>query len=228
MTVHEGHRERLRDSFLAHGLDSFHEVQALELLLFYAVPRRDTNPLAHALLNQFGSLAGVFSASERELCEVPGVGKSTAALILMVPQILKRSRVTAANEIKHIRCGRDAAEYLRPRLDTEKEEVALMICLDSQMAVINCMELARGTVNAVDFSIRRMVEQAMKSKASYVVLAHNHPAGSPRMSREDDAVTNRAYKALELVGIRLYDHIIVAGDEYSSVNDLGGMRVYSY
>ena len=212
MTVHEGHRERLRDSFLAHGLDSFHEVQALELLLFYAVPRRDTNPLAHALLNQFGSLEGVFSASERELCEVPGVGKSTAALILMVPQILKRSRVTAANEIKHIRCGRDAAEYLRPRLDTEKEEVALMICLDSQMAVINCMEL----------------EQAMKSKASYVVLAHNHPAGSPRMSREDDAVTNRAYKALELVGIRLYDHIIVAGDEYSSVNDLGGMRVYSY
>ena len=228
MTVHEGHRERLRDSFLAHGLDSFHEVQALELLLFYAVPRRDTNPLAHALLNQFGSLEGVFSASERELCEVPGVGKSTAALILMVPQILKRSRVTAANEIKHIRCGRDTAEYLRPRLDTEKEEVALMICLDSQMAVINCMELARGTVNAVDFSIRRMVEQAMKSKASYVVLAHNHPAGSPRMSREDDAVTNRAYKALELVGIRLYDHIIVAGDEYSSVNDLGGMRVYSY
>lgn len=228
MTVHEGHRERLRDSFLAHGLDNFHEVQALELLLFYAIPRRDTNPLAHVLLDRFGSLKGVFSASDRELCEVPGVGKSTAALILMVPQILKRSRVTAAEKIKLIRCGRDAAEFLRPRLDTEKEEVALMICLDAQMAVINCLELARGTVNAVDFSIRRMVEHAMKSRASYVILAHNHPAGSPRMSREDDAVTARAYKALELVGIRLYDHIIVAGDEYSSVNDLGGMSVYSF
>ncbi len=228
MTVHEGHRERLRDSFLTHGLDSFHEVQALELLLFYAVPRRDTNPLAHALLEHFGSLEGVFSASERELCEVPGVGKSTAALILLVPQILKRSRVAAADAIKQIRSGRDAAEYLRPRLDTETEEVALMICLDSQMAVINCIELARGTINAVDFNIRRMVEHAIKSKASAVILAHNHPGGSPRMSREDDAVTSRVYKALELVGIRLYDHIIVAGDEYSSVNDLGGMRVYSF
>ena len=103
-----------------------------------------------------------------------------------------------------------------------------MICLDSQMAVINCIELARGTINAVDFNIRRMVEHAIKSKASAVILAHNHPGGSPRMSREDDAVTSRVYKALELVGIRLYDHIIVAGDEYSSVNDLGGMRVYSF
>ncbi len=228
MSVHEGHRERLRDNFLTHGLDGFHELQALELLLFYAIPRRDTNPLAHALLEHFGSLDGVFSASERELCEVPGVGKNTAALILLIPQILKRSRVAAADEIKYIRCGRDAALYLRPRLDTEKEEVALMICLDAQMAVINCLELARGTINAVDFNIRRVIEHAMKSKACYVILAHNHPGGSPRMSREDDAVTGRLYKALDLVGIHLYDHIIVAGGEYSSIRDMGGMRLYSF
>ena len=228
MAVHDGHRERLRDSFLEHGLDSFHELQALELLLFYAIPRRDTNPVAHALLERFGSLDGVFAASERELCEVPGVGKNTAALLLLVPQILKRSRVAAASEARHIRNGREAAEYLRPRLDTEREEVALMICLDAQMAVINCTELARGTVNAVDFNIRRVVELAMKSKASYVILAHNHPNGRARMSREDDAVTARVYKALELINIRLFDHIIVAGDEYASINDLGGMRLYSY
>ena len=142
--------------------------------------------------------------------------------------ILKRSRVCSANEIKTIRSGRDAAEYLRPRLDTEREEVALMICLNAQMGVINCVELARGTVNAVVFNIRRVVELALKSKASYVILAHNHPGGVPRMSREDDAVTARVYKALDLVNIRLYDHIIVAGGEYASVNDLGGMRLYSY
>lgn len=228
MAIHDVHRERLRDSFLEHGLESFREVQALELLLFYAIPRRDTNPLAHDLLERSGSLDGVFAASEQELCEVPGVGKSTAALILLVPQILKRSRVSAASTVRFIRNGREAAEYLRPRLDSEREEVALMLCLDSQMAVINCTELARGTVNAVDFNIRRVVELAIKSKASYVILAHNHPGGSPRMSREDDAVTGRVYKALDLVGVRLFDHIIVAGGEYASINDMGGMRLYSY
>ncbi len=228
MTIHEGHRDRLRDSFLQHGLDSFQELQALELLLFYAIPRRDTNPIAHALLERFGTLDGVFAASERELCEVPGIGRNAAALIMLIPQIVKRSRVTVADQIKTIRNGRDAAEYLRPRLDSEREEVALMICLDARMAVISCVELARGSVNAVDFDMRRMVEIALKNKASYVILAHNHPGGSPRMSREDDAVTARAYKALEIVNIRLFDHIIVAGETYASINDLGGMRLYSY
>lgn len=228
MAIHDGHRERLRDSFLEHGLESFREVQALELLLFYAIPRRDTNPIAHALLDHFGSMEAVFAASERELCEVPGVGKHTAALILLVPQILKRSRVAAASENRYIRNGREAAEYLRPWLDTEREEVAMMICLDSQMAVINCVEVARGSINSVEFNIRRVVEIAMKSKASNVILAHNHPEGSPRMSREDDIVTGRIYKALDLMNIRLFDHIIVAGDKYASINDVGGMRLYSY
>ena len=109
MAVHDGHRERMRDTFLVHGLDSFTEVQALEFLLFYAIPRRDTNTLAHALLERFGTLEAVFDAAEQELCEVPGVGKNTAALIRLVPQILKRSRVAAADEIKTIRNGREAA-----------------------------------------------------------------------------------------------------------------------
>ena len=228
MAVHDGHRERMRDTFLVHGMDSFTEIQALEFLLFYAIPRRDTNTAAHALLDRFGTLEAVFEATEQELCEVPGIGKNTAALIRLVPQIIKRSRVAAADEIKTIRNGRDAAQYLRPRLDQEKEEVALMICLDSQMAVINCTELARGSVNTVEFNIRRIVEIALKSKASYVILAHNHPGGTPRMSKEDDAVTSRVYKALELLNIHLFDHIIVAGDRYASINDLGGMNLYRY
>ena len=218
MTVHNGHRERLRDTFLEHGLDGFHDLQTLELLLFYAIPRRDTNPLAHALLDRFGSLQAVFEASERELCEVPGVGRHTAGLILLVPQLVKRSRVSAAREKKTIRNGRDAAEYLRPFLDTEREEVAMMICL----------ELARGTVNSVTISCRRVVETALKSKASYVILAHNHPGGRPSLSREDDAVTSSVFKALDLVDIKLMDHVVVAGGQYASLNDLGGMRLYMY
>lgn len=228
MTVHDGHRERLRDSFLEHGLDGFHDLQALELLLFYAIPRRDTNPIAHALLDRFGSLQAVFEASIQELCEVPGVGRHTAGLILLVPQLVKHSRVSAAREKKSIRNGRDAAEYLRPFLDTEREEVAMMVCLDANKAVINCVELARGTVNSVTISCRRIVETALKSKASYVILAHNHPGGRPSLSREDDAVTSGVYKALALVDVKLMDHIVVAGGQYASINDMGGMRLYMY
>ncbi len=228
MAIHEGHRDRLRERFLQHGLDGFHELQALELLLCYAIPRRDTNPIAHALLERFGGLEGVFAATEQELCDVPGVGKYAAALILLVPQLVKRSRVSAASEIRYLRSGKEAAAYLRPRLDTEREEVALMVCLDARMAVINCVELGRGSVSSVNFDVRRVVETAMKSKASFVILAHNHPGGRARMSREDDLVTGRIYKALDLMNIRLFDHIIIAGDEYASVNDAGGMRLYSY
>ena len=228
MAIHDGHRARLRERFLKYGLDGLHDLQALELLLFYAIPQRDTNPLAHALLERFGTLDGVFAATEQELCDVPGIGQNTAALILLMPALSKRSRVCAARERKVIHNGREAAEYFRPRLDTEREEVALMLCLDAQMAIIECVELGRGNVNSVNFNIRSIVEIALRYKASNVILAHNHPAGSARMSREDDAVTGRVYKALELMDIRLFDHIIIAGDSYSSVNDLGGMRLYRY
>ena len=103
MGVHDGHRERLRKSFLEHGLQGMHDINALELLLFYAIPRRDTNEIAHHLLERFGTLDGVFSASSEELCEVDGIGENAAALIALIPEIMKKSRLSKAKEIKQIR-----------------------------------------------------------------------------------------------------------------------------
>ena len=148
MSIHDGHRERLRESFRKNGLDGFDAIRSLELLLQFAIPRRDTNPIAHALLEDFGSLQEVFDASEQELLQVEGIGPSTAVLLRLVPQILKKSAVDRAAELRYLTSTADARDYLMPHFLYERDEKALLLCLDSQRRVIRCEELARGVVNA--------------------------------------------------------------------------------
>ena len=228
MGVHDGHRERLRARFAEHGLDSFNELNALELLLCYAIPRRDTNEIAHRLLDAFGSLSGVFQASMQELTSIPGIGENAATLILMVPQIVKKAHVSKAKETKIIRNSTDAGNYLLPYFLDEPDEIVMMLCLDNKRAVICCREMGRGVVNCVDANIRRMVETALKVKTTTVIVAHNHPNGVALPSREDDNFTRTLYRSLGLLGITLEDHIIVANDEFVSLADSGIMHLFKY
>lgn len=228
MGVHDGHRERLRKSYLEHGLMRMNDINALELLLFYAIPRRDTNEIAHHLLERFGSLDAVFTAPVEELCEVDGIGESAAALITLIPDIMKKSRLSKAREIRQIRSSEDAGAYLLPYFMNEKDEVAYLLCLDSKRAVICCTEMGRGVVNGVDASIRHIVEKALKVRACSVIIAHNHPDGIALPSREDDVFTRALYNALETVGIRLEDHIIVADEDYISIADTGMLHMCKY
>ena len=228
MGVHDGHRERLRARFAEHGLESFNELNALELLLCYAIPRRDTNELAHRLLDAFGSLSGVFQASMQELTSIPGIGENAAALILMVPQIVKKAHASKAKETKIIRNSTDAGNYLLPYFLDEQDEIVMMLCLDNKRAVICCREMGRGVVNCVDANIRRMVETALKVKTTTVIIAHNHPNGVALPSREDDNFTRTLYRSLGLLGITLEDHIIVANDEFVSLADSGVMHLFKY
>lgn len=228
MSIHDGHRERLKERFAEYGLDNFSDLNTLELLLFYAIPRRDTNPIAHELLNRFGSLEAVMNASERELMEVPGIGRNAAILMRLVPQIVKKSQVSKASEIRFISNSTDAGKYMLPRFMNEQDEVVYMMCLDSKRSVICCLEMGRGVVNAVDTNIRRIVETALKYKACSVIIAHNHPSGIALPSREDDYFTNRLFKALETIGIRLEDHLIIVGDDFVSLADSGVMSMYRY
>ena len=228
MGVHDGHRERLRARFAEHGLESFNELNALELLLCYAIPRRDTNEIAHRLLDAFGSLSGVFQASMQELTSIPGIGENAATLILMVPQIVKKAHVSKAKETKIIRNSTDAGNYLLPYFLDEPDEIVMMLCLDNKRAVICCREMGRGVVNCVDANIRRMVETALKVKTTTVIVAHNHPNGVALPSREDDNFTRTLYRSLGLLGITLEDHIIVTNDEFVSLADSGVMHLFKY
>ncbi len=228
MGIHDGHRSRLREAFLENGLTGMNAISSLELLLSYSIPRRDTNPIAHALLDRFGSLRDVFDASEQELCEVEGVGPNTAVLLRLVPQIVRKSAVEKASELSYILTTQDARDYLMPHFLYERDEIALMLCLDTQKRVIRCQELSRGVVNSVNVDVRRVVETALKNRASGVILAHNHPDGSASNSREDDAVTRQVLQSLRTVGITLTDHLIFAAEGTFSYRDSGTMKLLEY
>lgn len=228
MGVHDGHRERIKESFRAHGLEPMSDVNALEFLLFYAIPRRNTNELAHVLLDQFGSLEGVFHASLEELKAIPGIGEHAATLLMLVPQIMKKAAVSGTREIVQIRSSSDAGAYLLPRFMNEQDEVLLMLCLDARKCIICCCEMARGVVNGVEASVRRIVEKALKVKASSVIIAHNHPSGFAIPSREDDVFTKNLCSSLSAVGVHFIDHIIVAGGDYVSMADTGMLALYRF
>ena len=228
MAVHDGHRERMRERFFQNGLDGFTEIEALELLLYYAIPRQDTNPLSHSLLDHFGNLDYVLSASEQELCEVPGVGKHTAALIMLVRQMARRGELSRTARIHTLNSVEAAASYLIPQFHGQTDEIMLLLCLDSQMRLIHSEVVSRGVVNAVIFDTRKIAEIALRRKAACILLAHNHPNGPASPSHEDDNATRSIMRALEALNIQLFDHIIVWGSTFFSYRSSGMLALLRY
>ena len=224
MGIHDGHRQRMKNRFLQYGLDNFDDVNALELLLFFAAPRRDTNGLAHALLDRFGSLSAVLDASAEELQSVDGVGENAAALLGLIPAVSRRYMIGKTPDTLPVDDPASAGRYFLPRFMYEREEVVLALLLDARKKPILCRELGRGVVNAAEVSARKLAELCLERKASAVILAHNHPSGVALPSAEDETVTARLARALGLIGVELSDHIIVAGCEYVSMRECGLLR----
>ena len=216
--THGGHRARLKQRFLEHGLDNFNDLNVLELLLFYAIPRQDTNEIAHRLLDRFGSFAAVMEATMEELQEIPGVGENAATLLKLIPQIDRRYLMSKTEERPLIRSSAQAGKILIPRYRFAREEIVYLLCLDSRNLLISCEELGRGTPGE---AVRAVVERALKRNAAAVILAHNHVDGFAIPSRADQYATRQIYDALKLVGIMLADHIVVAGDDFVSFADSG-------
>lgn len=219
--IHSGHRARLREQFLRAGLDSMSDVQVLELLLFFAIPRRDTNPIAHRLLERFGSLAAVFEAPVTEISRVEGVGESAALLLSLVPQSARRHLIDRAKFEQVLDTTEKCGRYLLPFFHGERDEVVYLLCLDAKCKVLDCRLLFRGGVNTAGVSVRKIVEAALTYNATSVVLAHNHVSGIALPSREDEATTRQIRTALDAVGILLADHIVVADDDFVSMADNG-------
>ncbi|MGI5936828.1 MAG: RadC family protein [Oscillospiraceae bacterium] len=211
----------MKKRFLQYGLDDFDDHNVLELLLFYALPRRDLNPLAHQLLERFGSLSGVLEASVYELKRVPGMGESAAVLLKLIPQVSRRYLMSKNSHCDILDSTTKAGQYLLPLFMYERDEVVYMVCLDAKRKVISCRELSRGVVNTAEVSIRKIVEFALANNATSVIISHNHTSGIALPSYEDEMTTLQIKAALEMVGIALADHIIVAGDDYVSFAESG-------
>lgn len=217
MSIHDGHRERVKNRFRKEGLDNFEEIHVLELALFYCVARKDTNPLAHALLDHFGSLTQVLEAPVEELVKVPGIGENTATFITLLREIARYYQTCQTKDAKPLRKINECGEYLLPYFLGRRDETVFLLCLDAKCNVLCCRKVGEGSVNSASVPIRRIVEMALAVNATSVVLAHNHPSGVAQPSAEDIATTGRLFIALDAVGIELTDHIVVAGNHFVSV-----------
>ncbi len=221
MALHDGHRARKREQFNKHGLDAFADHEALELLLFYAIPRRDTNALAHRLLDRFGSLDGVFSASLEELCRVEGLGDSAATLIRLLFPLCRRVRTAAGAMPVILDTTERAGEYFLELFFGEKQEKLYEACLDAKGKLLSLYCLSEGNVDRISVNMRKVVENALASNASAVLLAHNHPSGIALPSEEDQHSTLQVRSALRAVGVGLADHIVVADEDFVSLRESG-------
>lgn len=219
--IHSGHRKRLKEQFRTEGLDNFTEVQALELLLFPIIPRRDTNPIAHALLNQFGSFAQVLEAPVEELQKVDGIGEAAAVYLHMILDAGRYYQVSRSRHTKILTSLDKCGEYLVSFFYGQRVENIYLLCLDAKCMVLGCKKVGEGSVNSAGLSIRKIVEMALAANASAVVLAHNHPSGLAIPSDEDILTTRKVAAALSAVDVQLVDHIVVADNDYVSMVQSG-------
>ena len=223
MGVHDGHREKMRGRFLETGLDAFAEHEALELLLFYAIPRKDTNPIAHALMERYGTLDAVLSAPVEDLMRVEGIGESAAVLLKLVPKVMQKARLTA-NKETILNSTDKAGAFLLERFRGEKNEVIYQLCLDRKGKLLSCRRLNEGSAVNTELNIRHLVENALLVSASAVIISHNHPSGIALPSTEDYATTEKVQAALRMIGVELVDHIIVADEDFVSMADSGILK----
>ena len=223
MGTHDGHRQRLKREFLARP-DSFPDHKLLELLLFYSNPRSDTNPLAHELLERFGSLAGVLDAPVDELCKVKGMGEHGAALLKTTKELTGRYLTARIQVARLARSSRDYYALLRPYFFGARNEQACLLCLDGKGKVLGIRRLGEGNVNAVAITTRLIAEAALSLNAAAVVLAHNHVSGLAFPSQDDIATTNDLAPFLSRMGVELVDHLIFVDDDMVSLRDSGFYR----
>lgn len=214
--LHEEHRKRMKERFNQNGLKSFQPHEILEMALYYCIPYKDTNALAHDLLSRYGSINQLLKTDPQYLMEIKGVGGNTATFLSFLKQFVEyyvsQEDTEKLNLKKHSAC----VEFVKKQLRYQEKEQLLVLCLDSQMYYIRHDILSTGMVNQTSVNIRSIVNHALKFNSTGVVIAHNHPSGTPEPTIEDNVLTETLYKALNYVEISLLDHIVIAGNEYYS------------
>lgn len=219
-TIHEGHRMRVKKQFLKEGFsDSMPDHKILEMILFYSIPRKDTNELSHTLIQTFGSFSNVLDASPEELVKIKGITENTACLLKMFLPVYRRYKL---NRQDNNLCLTDrflAAKYLKNFFIGRTVETVFILCLDSKGRVLDCHLASEGDEISVGISVRTVVEQAFKTHATTVLLGHNHPSGKAKPSNADIILTKAISNALLNLGIKFFDHVIYTDNKYVSMAD---------
>ncbi len=219
--THSGHRSRLRKRFLDRGPGSLADYEMLELLLFHAIPRRDTKPIAKALLKRFGTYADVLRAGADELQRVDGISEAGAVALKSVADAAERlTRAEVMN--RPVLASWDALiDYLRLSMTGHKTERFRILFLDVKNALIADEVQQSGTVNHTPVYPREVVKRALELGASAIIMVHNHPSGDATPSRADIEITNEVRDAAAKLGITLHDHVIVVRSGHTSFKSLG-------
>ena len=225
MGEHDGHRERVKQRVEKEGLENFQNHEVLEFLLFPFVPRKDTCLMAHRLINTFGGFHNVFNATPQDLEKVEGVTHSAALFLSSLPQVFRKYQQDFEKEKVSFANRGEAVRYLKTFFSCRTKEAVYAIALDKRFKLIGTFPLAEGFADSVALTARQVADVAMRTNASALIIAHNHPSGSAFPSQADFQMTNVIACNLHIMGINLCDHIIFAGNEYYSFAQHG---LFSY
>lgn len=217
----QGHRARLRNKILTGKADLLEDYEILELILMYAIPRKDVKPLAKNLIERFGSLGNVVSAPLSDLLEVSGVKESTAALLKSLQEVSLRLLKKETQKDTILDSWEKVENYCFALLARKEKEYVYLIALNSQNAIISIEQLQKGTVDKASLYEREVVEVLLKTGAVSFVLVHNHPSGSTRPSKEDIIRTQAIYNITKQMKISLFDHLIVSKKGCASLRAMG-------
>lgn len=213
---HQGHRERMKEKLLNVGLDKFAEHEIVELLLFFGIPYKDTNLIAHNLINKFGSLTGVLDASVEDLFAVKGMTKNAAILITLIPQLFREYRKSKCQNKNPILNVDDIFPLIEANLQHREMESLYVICLNAKQRITAVVETGIAELSSVLFSPRTIMDIALRHKAVNLIIAHNHPSGIAFPSDSDIALTIELKHMLKSIDVELVDHIIIADDKVYS------------
>lgn len=214
--IHKDHRKRVRARFIQEGnLDSFEYHQILELILFYAIPRRDTNELAHYLISEYGSFHELLNAKPEELMKRCSISESAAVLITMIPCIARRYlySVWKSENSKVVTSLSTASECFTSLLAGKPFESFYMLCLDINKRLKKVVKISDGNHSSSPVYVENVVSSALLHSTSFVIIGHNHPSQTKKPSGSDVDITQNIKRALEPLGIKMLDHIIVCGEE---------------
>ena len=211
--LHRGHRARMKKRFIQDNGESMASHELLEMLLFACIPRKNTNEIAHALLQRFGSLHRVLNASIEEMKQVSGIGESSALHLKIVSAVLRRQAQEEYQAPKAFHNVQAVVDYIKTLFIQLRVERLYLLCFDDAKHLLSCDVIAEGLTNAVAVNIPRMIEIALKYHAAWVVMAHNHPNGQALPSMDDISATKRAMDAFDSISVQLAEHFIVCGDK---------------